>query len=180
MKTTKKSKWAGWTADKVNGPRIRTLSRNFVIGIDADTDTGNGLAVWCNKERKFIFYGSYSLRQLLCHVESNYDADQTVIYVDAGWLNKGFHHGDGLPEGFSEWKTESKLSYAAECGKRVGINLGVGKAICNYLKEAGFIVHEYQPTTAKWSAEDLRRYTGIRSRTNQDVRDAIKIAFSNK
>lgn len=152
---------------------IQSLRIDKVIGIDADQDK-SGFAVFCRVEKRLITVTTLDFSALLDAI-NNHPPGSALIILEAGWLNKSIWHGE--PPGADKWAMRSRLANAAEIGRRVGINVGVGKCIEQYLIAHG---HEYrleQPTAAKWDSETLKRMTGWANRTNQDARDAARLAF---
>lgn len=101
-----------------------------------------------------------------------------TYYVDAGWLNEGYHHYAALPADFVKWPKKKQQAYLIGCGVRVGRSFGVGMLLVAYLREKGHSVLEVRPTSAKWDAETLKRLTGWGGRTNPDSRDAAKLCFN--
>ncbi|MCX6217686.1 hypothetical protein [Spirosoma sp.] len=158
---------------------IQSLRINYVVGIDPDIER-SGLAVWSRIKRQHTFIDAvdfYTLIQNLLLVKPG----EALFRVDAGWLNAGFHHAAGLPDNFETWTVESKLAYYFKLGVQVGRNFGVGQAIVQLLVtiHGADNVKEVRPMpkNPKWSAADLKRYTGWEGRTNPDSRDAAKLCF---
>jgi hypothetical protein len=60
----------------------------------------------------------------------------------------------------------------------IGMNRREAQLMARALKICGYIVAEVLPVrAAKWTAEQLKRYLGIETRTSQHVRDAARLAF---
>lgn len=147
----------------------------YAIGIDPDIDK-SGLAVWSRIGRKHNFIDSVEFYVLLDKINSA-EVGQAEFYVDAGWLNKGYHHYDTLPKEFETWAEKSKWAYMAKLGEDVGRNFGVGQTIVGYLRAHKHPVHEIKPVTEKWNAATLKQFTGWTKRTNEDSRDAARLCF---
>lgn len=61
---------------------------------------------------------------------------------------------------------------------KIGGNRREAQLLARGLRILGFAVEEVLPIRAKkWTAEQLKRYLGIDSRTNQHVRDACRLAY---
>jgi len=152
---------------------IQSLRINTVVGIDPDQDR-SGFAVFCRLEKRLIYVSTLSFFEL-CNSLAAYEAGSVLVILEAGWLNKSVWHGE--PAAAASWPIRARLANAAEIGRRVGINAGVGLSIQNLLIGLG---HEYkleQPTSAKLDADNFKRLTGWVGRTSQDARDAGRLAF---
>ncbi len=158
---------------------IQSLRINYVVGIDPDIEK-SGLAVWSRTKRMHTFIDAVNFHDLIKNLLL-VKPGEAIFRVDAGWLNSGFHHSAGLPENFETWTVESKLAYYFKLGVQVGRNFGVGQVIVQLL----ITIHgpdnvkevRPMPENPKWSAADLKRYTGWDKRTNGDSRDAAKLCF---
>ncbi|CCH54505.1 hypothetical protein BN8_03681 [Fibrisoma limi BUZ 3] len=161
-------------------PINRPPRRRYCIGIDPDK-TESGFAVWDRQDRKWLRHEGLEFwaLQMACF---EYPQAETEVFVEAGWHNQGMHRSkkDSLPKGFETWKAESREGYMWQRGADTGVNFGAGHAIIAVLRANHYLVKEYTPTSAKWDAELLRQITGIKARTNQDVRDAIRAAYMNR
>ncbi|GAB4023340.1 hypothetical protein GCM10028808_73490 [Spirosoma migulaei] len=158
---------------------IQSLRINYVVGIDPDIDK-SGLAVYSRISKKLTYCDAVPFYKLLENLALIKPGD-AIFRVDAGWLNKGFHHQNALPDGFEKWDVESKLAYYFKLGTQVGRNFAVGQLIVGLLvaTHGQDNVREVRPLprNPKWSAEDLKRYTGWDARTNGDSRDAAKLCY---
>lgn len=65
--------------------------------------------------------------------------------------------------------------------ERMAANVGSNRREAELLAEgldlAGFTVERITPTRTKWTAYQLERLTGITERTNEHVRDAIRLVY---
>lgn len=59
----------------------------------------------------------------------------------------------------------------------MGGNRREAELLAARFESLGFTVKRIVPAGSKWSAETLKRYTGITARTNAHVRDAVRLAF---
>lgn len=60
---------------------------------------------------------------------------------------------------------------------RIGGNRREAELLADGLERLGYPVQRVTPTKKKWNAEDLARETGITKRTNEHVRDAIRLVW---
>lgn len=161
-------------------PINRAPKRQFVIGIDPDKNE-SGFAVWDRQLNKFIRHEClfFSALQEACF---SYEKETCVIYLEAGWLNKGAnkYQAETRPKGFNTWSAIRREAYIFGRGCDVGINFGAGWSITHVLRANDYLLHHYCPNTPKWDAEWLRKITGITAPTNQDTRDGIRAAYLNR
>ena len=171
-------------------PINRAARYAFLIAIDPDLGCldekgrkkgGSGVAIWSYADGRYVHHHYHRAMSLL-RLCKGYLPSETIIYVEAGWLNKGMHQRrkEALPDGFATWHSEAKQGYMFQEGVDTGANQGIGKTLVDMLEEMGFTVRLYHPTGKKWTPADVKQFTGITARLNQDVRDAIRIAFVNK
>ena len=141
-----------------------TSGKAIFIGIDPDTDK-SGVAIWRPRDKHYQltlckFFDLYSL------LDSR-RCDIRLVVIEAGWFNKSTWHG----------ASGKGASVAARIGKSVGRNHEVGRKIaemCDFLKLPYELV---RPTRTKTTKEYFEKITGIKERTNQDVRDAMMLVF---
>lgn len=161
-------------------PAQRPARKRYSIGIDPDKNE-SGFAVYDRQRNLWVQHVALEPRPLLKSC-MNYATTDCDIYVEAGWQNKGMNNYqlDTLPQDFQRWSQLRQWAYLFERGVSVGINFGAGHWIVSILTDLQYSVHEYTPKTAKWDRRVLALYTGIATRTNQDVRDAIRAAYLNR
>ena len=152
----------------------------FVAGIDPDIER-SGLAIWDRVTNTPVFFKALPIHQLQMTV-LEYGPQDLTLYVEAGWLNQGFYsyYQPQLPDGFSTWSKKNQQAYMFQRGCDVGRNHGAGQVICHFFRANGYNVVEWKPQSGKWDAALLKRITGIATRTNQEVRDALKLAYLNR
>ncbi len=65
--------------------------------------------------------------------------------------------------------------------ERLAVNVGSNRReavlLADGIELLGLAVKRITPTRIKWSADQLKRYTGIETRTSQHVRDAIALCW---
>jgi len=147
----------------------------YAVGIDPDIKK-SGLAVWSRIEKRLLYAKAVPFPKLL-EILNQIKPGEALFFVDAGWLNGGYFHW--MPDNFDTWSKQSQKAYLIKRGIDVGRNFGVGQVIVTYLQALHGLnaVHEIRPSTEKWSAEDLKRYTGWTKPTNPESRDAAKLCF---
>lgn len=89
-----------------------------------------------------------------------------VVCIEAGWLNKSIHH---IMKG---------NAHAAKIGTHVGANHQIGKLFVQYCERIGLMHQLYKPTTSKWSAKMFQQVTGLTVKTNAEVRDSVRAAWT--
>ena len=161
-------------------PNQRPPKRRYCVGIDPDKNE-SGFAVYDRQTGNWLQFRPLYFWALILACFA-LPKEETEIYVEAGWLNKGMN--DYQPKSwhkdFNVWTLKRKLAYVFGRGSDVGINFGAGWAITHALRANDYLVHHYCPKTAKWDPHHVKLYTGITERTNQDVRDAIRAAYLNR
>lgn len=134
----------------------------MILGIDPDLDK-SGVAVL--HDTKKIEYSTLTFVDTLGFVRMNKPVIKCV-YLEAGWLNQK-----------SNWHGASNMSVAASIGRNVGENHATGKLLKQCIEAEGIKVIEVKPTAKKLNAEDFAKLTKIKTRTNQEVRDAIMLIW---
>lgn len=134
----------------------------MILGIDPDLEK-SGVAVL--RDTNKIEYSTLNFVETLAFVRMNKSIIKCV-YVEAGWLNKK-----------SNWHGASNMSVAARVGKNVGENHATGKLLIECIEAEGLKVVPVKPSTKKLNSEDFERITKIKTRTNQEERDAILLVF---
>lgn len=144
---------------------------HYRIGIDPDLKA-SGYALVENKpfeKQKIIAVSNPSfwvLCELIKHWHINKGEATLIVCIEAGWLNKkSNYHGAFNKE------------IAARIGKNVGENHAVGKLLEEYCQFNQIPYKLIRPTTEKWDSRKFKMITGYEKRTNQEIRDAVKIAW---
>jgi hypothetical protein len=159
-----------------------------IIAIDPDV-TKSGVA-YLNAETRALECSSKTFPQLMDYLQylkmeleasemlagfAKPKDENTVIIVEAGWLNKSNWHV----------RTSDNKRIAAAKGNATGRNHEVGRKIVEVAKHWGFDVVEQPPLRKCWKGadgkithEELAYFTNIMGRTSQDMRDAALIAWN--
>ena len=132
------------------------------IGIDPGKKTG--IALWNGKEIKFMdsmsFWDAIDLLNRYAEI-----IPEAIVYIENPQLNKPvFARGN-------------KKVVREMIAQRVGMNKRDAQLLIKYCERLGFTVKQIKPTTSKWNAKELKTITGITKRTNEHVRDAIKLVY---
>lgn len=139
-----------------------------IIAIDPDVDK-SGYAIVENGT--LVDSGTLEFHALLGMLRLN--QNHTVV-VEAGYLNKpNFHKG------------AKSAAAIAQTGMRIGANHQTGKLIVHMAKAYSMKVIEQSPLKKGWKGPDgkitydeLAYFVpGLPSRTNQEVRDAVLLAW---
>lgn len=59
----------------------------------------------------------------------------------------------------------------------VGSNRREAELLAERIEQLGYTVIRTAPTKSKWNAKELQRITGITERTNEHVRDAVRLVW---
>lgn len=153
--------------------------KDHIIGIDPDIEL-NGVATLHPKTRLLETHklGFAELIGYLQNVKQTCLAENKtfVIVVEAGWLNQ------------SNWHTNAGQTHrvAAKIGGYTGANAQVGKLIIEMCEFFRIEVVPRRPLRKCWQGKDgkithkeLASFTGIKSRTNQEERDAALLAWDH-
>jgi hypothetical protein len=153
------------------------MKYDFVIGIDPDCEK-NGVAIVCPATRE-LNCECLTFAETIAGLQGyKYRAEvlkqSFIVVIEAGWLNR------------SNWHTHGNAKLAAAIGRSTGMNHQTGillAQMCDYYK----IPYKLQKPLKKcWKGKDgkithaelvkqlqLRGYTDIPKRTNQEQRDAV-------
>ena len=154
-----------------------TRKTRLVIGIDPDVDkSGVGII---DLERKEVSKAELNLPAL---VEYLTGIEDVMVIIEAGWKNGSNFHLKNK----GQW-------HASKIGEQVGRNHEVSKIIGEFCEYHGIpyrfvkpLARCYHGKDGKISHEELmelieeRGYTMVKCRTNQEVRDAIRLAIVYK
>lgn len=131
-----------------------------VIGIDPDVDK-NGVALIEGETNAIALLTFWELYEFL----KNYKKS-SLIYIEAGWLNKGNWH----------LHRKMSLSVAAEVGRRTGLNHATGimiEQMCIYLKLPYKLI---RPTKSKTAPALFEKLTGHKvKKKDQEMIDAMML-----
>lgn len=148
----------------------------FYIGIDPDKDK-SGFAVVDREAGKVTEAAAMTYAELLEELLAwRGRRDMVTVVVEASWLLR------------SNWHIASRYgstARAAAIGHSVGVNHGVGMCIVQAAAALGLKTEERLPLAkfghgrdGKLTQEDVTYYIkGLPPRTNQEVRDAARLAW---
>lgn len=163
--------------EKTNYQKQQTKNADVIIGIDPDVDK-NGVAFLERTSRKLEIttLGFADTLDYLCFVKRKSEtAEKTfVVVIEAGWLNQGNWH----------YRYSDSKAKAAELGRATGRNHQTGMLLaemCEHLK-IPFVLQKplkkiWKGKDRKITAEELKAFTGVVGRTNQEGRDAALLAW---
>lgn len=136
----------------------------ILIGIDPDVDK-SGVA-WMSGDQIILnnlsFFEIYDMLSFYREKEI-----KPTVYVECGFLNK------------SNWHAQSgrSASVNAKIGQRTGENFQVAKLLVQMCKHLAIPHVEVRPTASKVDAGKFKTITGIKTRTNQEQRDAAMLIW---
>lgn len=148
---------------------------DYIIGIDPDCDK-SGVAILSMKTKIIDVY-TFTFPTLIDFFEDcKALLPNLLVVVEAGWLNETHFH---LKSGDSRRVSAAK-------GNSVGRNHETGRKIVEMAKHYGLEVVEQRPLRKCWKGqngkithEELSQFVpGLPSRTNQETRDAVLLAWN--
>lgn len=158
----------------------------YYVGIDPDIDK-SGFSIVDKELKKIISattYTFFDMETALLHFHSQCQQKgiQIVVIVEAGWLNKiSSYHTYKDNEGKEKRIVGAR---AQKIAQDVGRNQQVGILLVEYCKRQGIDVIEASPLRKGWKGpkgkithDELAYFTGITGQSNQEVRDAILLAW---
>ena len=125
------------------------------------------------------FWGCYELIK-------EFPVESTLLIIENGGLVKHSFHRADLKAREQMIKTQGYSDENRErlAQDRMSRNVGKANAEADLLikgfERLGFHLLQVKPAKQKWSAEDLAAHTGYDERTNQHVRDAMRMVWENK
>ncbi|MCF0074016.1 hypothetical protein LZD49_26275 [Dyadobacter sp. CY261] len=147
-----------------------------IVGIDPDLNR-SGLAIW-DVSGKWVFHKAVSFSELILRVTMLCQKEDTVIVLEAGWLNAK----SNFRKGFSRQKSD-------RISKNVGENQATGKNLSEVLSSSGYQVIEQKPLPKgplkgkSWTEAGrkfIQENSGITGRLNDEERDAIYLILMRK
>lgn len=146
--------------------------RKLIIGIDPDVDASGVATIdQVTQSLELTCLKFFELHEYL----SEHKESIKMVIIEAGWRNKGNWHKI----------RRGSASINAKIGERTGANFEVAKKIsemCDHLK---IPFMEIKPLPKNWkgpdkkiTAAEFNEKTGLKSRTNQEMRDAGLIALA--
>lgn len=134
----------------------------YAIGIDPGKKTG--IALWNGKYIEFM--ESMSFWDAVDVIDRYADIiPEATVYIENPQLNKPvFARGN-------------KRVVREMIAQRVGMNKRDAQLLIEYCERLELNLKQVKPTSSKWDAKTLKSITGITDRTNEHVRDAIKLVY---
>lgn len=153
---------------KLNNP---LADKDWIIGIDAGVHTG--FAVFARKPIDYrwhfetlTFWGAYDRLKSVSG-----DISQIGVVIEVPNSRRVMYmRVDGNSDA-----GRVRESMAA----RIGSNRREAELLAERIESLGYTVIRVTPTKTKWNAKELERHTGIKTRTNEHVRDAIRLAWNH-
>lgn len=151
------------------------MKYDYVIGIDPDAEK-NGVAIVAPalRELNCECLSFANTIEALCaykHRAEEYGHTYLVV-IEAGWLNHG------------NWHVKGNTKMAAAIGRSTGMNHQTGILIAEMCEYYDIPYKLQKPFRKCWKGKDgkithaeLKSFTGIEGRTNQEERDAALLAW---
>lgn len=139
----------------------------ILIGIDPDIDK-NGVAIKTDSYELL----NLTFFELFDKLISLKNIDDLKVYVECGELNKTVYQVQNIPKGVRNIKV-----YCAQIGVKVGKNFSAANSIIQLCEYLGVEYVKVKPINRKLDKDQLKQYTGISKRTNQEQRDALMLIY---
>ena len=136
----------------------------ILIGIDPDVEK-SGVAFLKDNKLKLQNLNFFELFEMLKYYKES--EIKPIIYVECGFLNK------------SNWHSKKAFSSAmnSKIGERTGANFETAKKIVEMCIYLGLPYFQIKPTKSKIDNTTFQNLTGLKIRTNQEVRDAYMLIY---
>ena len=157
--------------------KYTTKKQTYVVGIDPDVEK-SGVAILNTRTNVLTVY-SMTFPEAIEHIKTM-PVDDTIVYVEAGWLNKAHWH-------LSRYDTGQSAAYK---GNQAGRNHETGRKLIECLQYYNIKAKAVKPFRKTWTGPDgkithqelkrLCEMSGVYftdSKTNQEKRDAALIAL---
>lgn len=135
--------------------------KQFTIGIDPGASTG--FAVWDRRVKAITDAATLDFWTIIDRIAEYYPPESCDLIIEDASLNKPrFRHKAGTG-------VQDRMSRNVGQVQRESVLLIEG------LRRKGYNVIAVRPQSAKWDAEQCKRYAGYDKRCSQHARDAIKL-----
>jgi DNA mismatch repair ATPase MutS len=151
--------------------------KRFICGIDPDL-TKSGIAVWDSASSQWVI-SQATENENISKMLSEFNQSEIVVYLEAGWMNKK-----------SNFRKMVSARVAQNIAMKVGQNHAVGKMLAAELRSLGFETIDTKPLFkglfkgkngwTKLGKDHIISQTGITSRMNDEVRDALYIVLNKR
>jgi hypothetical protein len=148
------------------------MTQNIIIGIDPDL-IKSGVAI-CYKDaqlyKHILEISLMSLPELYDYLK--YEKPRiSGVFVEAGWLNR--------KSNYHSHSAQSKI-VGERIARNVGENHATGKIIVQFCEHLELNTVLVRPAASKLTAQEFKELTYYQHKTNQDMRDAGIVAWSNR
>lgn len=153
------------------------MSKGYIyIGIDPDAKK-NGVAV-VESTTRLAEKNCLTFAATVAYLKRMYETTEQTGYalevvIEAGWLNR------------SNWHTHGNAKMAAAIGRSTGMNHQTGILLAEMCASLGIPYRLQKPLRKCWKGKDgkithaeLKAFTQIEGRTNQEERDALLLAWT--
>lgn len=148
----------------------------FVLGVDPGVETG--LAYFDGVSGEWLDVGTVDFHALMSWADSvpRESRERFIVIVENAKAMPVFRRKYG----------EKEARAAQAQARSIGQNNRESELVIGELRRRGFSVVEYAPKSTwknkvhKWTQEECRSITGYEPRTNQHVRDAMRMAWEHR
>ncbi|WP_157474621.1 hypothetical protein [Dyadobacter sp. Leaf189] len=126
--------------------------------------------------KRWVLWKAFANEDLIDEILKICDPSSALILLEAGWLNKK-----------SNYRKTAGRRVSEAISRKVGQNQASGQLLMRMLEKQGFIVKEIKPLVkgvlkrdGSWTVTGrkfIEENTGIKSRINDEVRDALFIVL---
>lgn len=134
----------------------------ILIGIDPDVEK-SGVAFLKDNKLKLQNLTFFELFEMLKFYKER--EIKPIVYVECGYLNKSNWHK----------KVGKSSALNTKIGERTGANFETAKKIIEMCIYLGLPYFQIKPTRSKIDNVTFQNLTGLKLRTNQEVRDAYML-----
>lgn len=142
--------------------------KKVLIGIDPDTDK-SGFALIFGKTillKNLKFFELFKMLYFIKNHQEYQDCDM-MVYVECGFLNGGNRH----------FKAAASTAFNGKISERVGANHEIAKKVCEMCEFLKLPFQQIRPTKSKTDSDFFKKLTKIKTRTNQEQRDAMMMIW---
>lgn len=148
---------------------------DYVIGIDPDAKK-NGVAI-VSPTTRLLNCECLTFAETIAALQGykyrmGVLKQSFIVVIEAGWLNR------------SNWHTHGNAQMAAAIGRSTGMNHQTGILLAEMCQYYGIPYRLQKPLKKYWKGKDgkithaeLKAFTGVEGRTNQEERDAALLAW---
>lgn len=150
---------------KLNNP---LADKQIIMGIDAGLHTGFAAYFRGDSSWEFFTKSFWETHDFFSDASMLQNREAVGIAIE---VPRKFMYGRN--DGERKEKIRNRMS------SDMGGNRREAELLAARFEALGYAVVRVTPTKTKWTADELKRHTGITQRTNEHVRDAIRLVWNH-